>query len=393
MYLEGRPVSVTEPLFTANWDGRIYEQPSLLRLLVGGEAYCTGRAAWKWLKHERRTHVSIPLRRKLEMWRRGFFAESAILYDLPRNDPSELRQRLSVSPDDRARQRVGRTVQSKAGAARLPARSGLPPGGNRRLPARRPIFAEPFTDRERYITSGDCLQLLQVEGARYVVKPEDGRHGEGVFLLECRDGRLLRRRGQDTQPLDLDAFLKQAAAGPPRGTFIERWVEQGPFWERLFPDSANTLRVLTLWHPDDLTPSIARAVQRIGTTDTVPADNWSGGGVSVPIDLATGRLGVGRLHPLKSGRQEQRVTHHPDTGTPIEGAVIPGWSRVADTVLRAAGGLPFNRMGGWDVLVDREGVPVVVEANANSDVNLLQVHGGLLADPATRRFYRAFGAV
>ncbi|MBA3258448.1 MAG: hypothetical protein H0T68_03145, partial [Gemmatimonadales bacterium] len=178
-----------------------------------------------------------------------------------------------------------------------------------------------------------------------------------------------------------------------QATLIERWVEQGPFWERLFPETANTLRVLTLWHPDDLTPFIARAVQRVGTADTVPTDNWSGGGISVPVDLATGRLGAGRLHPLKSGRPDQPVTHHPDTGTPIEGAVIPGWSRVADAVLRAAGGLPFNRIGGWDVLVDGDGEPVVVEANANSDVNLLQVHGGLLAEPRVRRFYQTFGVV
>jgi cell division septal protein FtsQ len=43
--------------------------------------------------------------------------------------------------------------------------------------------------------------------------------------------------------------------------------------------------------------------------------------------------------------------------------------------------------------VDAEGVPVILEANGNSDVNLLQVHGGLLRDPAIRRFYESFGVV
>jgi hypothetical protein len=38
-------------------------------------------------------------------------------------------------------------------------------------------------------------------------------------------------------------------------------------------------------------------------------------------------------------------------------------------------------------------VPVILEANGNSDVNLLQVHGGLLADPRIRRFYQAFGVL
>jgi hypothetical protein len=174
---------------------------------------------------------------------------------------------------------------------------------------------------------------------------------------------------------------------------IERRLEQGAFWRGLFPDSANTLRLLTLWTPGEPAPFVARAVQRIGTADTVPTDNWSGGGISAPVDLASGRLGEGRMHPLKGTRAEQRFTQHPDTGAQIAGAVLPGWSEVTDTVLRAAASVPFNRMAGWDILVDAEGVPVILEANGNSDVNLLQVHGGLLAEPRIRQFYQAFGVV
>jgi hypothetical protein len=71
--------------------------------------------------------------------------------------------------------------------------------------------------------------------------------------------------------------------------------------------------------------------------------------------------------------------------------MLPDWASIRDTVLRAATSLPFNRMAGWDVLVRSDGVPVLLEANGNSDVNLLQVHGGLLRDPAVRRFYHHFG--
>jgi len=38
-------------------------------------------------------------------------------------------------------------------------------------------------------------------------------------------------------------------------------------------------------------------------------------------------------------------------------------------------------------------VPVILEANGNSDVNLLQVHGGLFAEPKIRRFYQAFAVL
>jgi cell division septal protein FtsQ len=48
-------------------------------------------------------------------------------------------------------------------------------------------------------------------------------------------------------------------------------------------------------------------------------------------------------------------------------------------------------MVGWDVLVDATGESVILEANRNSDVNLLQVHGGLLAEPRIRQFYQVVG--
>jgi hypothetical protein len=46
-------------------------------------------------------------------------------------------------------------------------------------------------------------------------------------------------------------------------------------------------------------------------------------------------------------------------------------------------------MAGWDVLVTSGGEPVIIEGNGNSDIDLFQVHGGLLADPRIRRFHEA----
>jgi hypothetical protein len=49
--------------------------------------------------------------------------------------------------------------------------------------------------------------------------------------------------------------------------------------------------------------------------------------------------------------------------------------------------VPFIRYAGWDVLVDDGGTPVIIEGNNNTDLDLFQVHGGLLRDPRVRRFY------
>jgi hypothetical protein len=380
------------------WDGKVEQLPSTLRKAIGSKRYQRLQATFRWLKYERKAHAELPLRQKMEMWRRGFFAESATIYDLPNNDASEYLT-------DYQHLLMGQRINGWEGLYdhKLGLRSLLLTKGFRQADTVAYIYegrilANPFSGSARYLSAQEFTAELRREGAgaRWIIKPEDGLRGEGLFMLQYAETGFQVQRGRDVQPFDIQGFLEGAGQNGRRSAgamLIERRLEQGAFWRALFPDSANTLRLLTLWTPGEPAPFVARAVQRIGTADTVPTDNWSGGGISAPVDLATGTLGEGRMHPLKGKRAEQRFTHHPDTGALIAGAVLPGWTQAMDTVLRAAASVPFNRMAGWDILVDAEGVPVILEANGNSDVNLLQVHGGLLAEPRVRRFYQAFGVV
>jgi hypothetical protein len=380
------------------WDGNVEQLPSTLRKLLGATRYQTLQASVQWLQHERKARARIPLSLKLDVWRRGFFAESAIIYDFPANDP-----RWYVS--DYQHFWMGQRVNAWEGLYehKLSMRALLLAKGLRQAETLGYIYEgqiclNPFNREARYVSPGQLVDQLrrEGEGARWIIKPEDGYRGEGLFMLQYHNAEFWVQRGREPHRFDLERFLtglrhrNRRSAG---AMLLERPLEQGSFWRELFPQSANSLRVQTLWTPGEPAPFVARAVQRIGTADTVPTDNWSGGGICAPVDLATGRLGEGRMHPLKGKREEQRFTHHPDTGSVIAGAVLPGWERVREVVLRAAASVPFNRMGGWDVLVDREGEPVILEANGNSDVNLLQVHGGLLAEPRIREFYQAVGVL
>jgi hypothetical protein len=380
------------------WDGSVDQLPSTLRKVLGSKRYQTLQATFRWLKHEGKAHSGLPLRQKLQMWRRGFFAESATIYDFPHNDP---RQYLSDYQHFHMGHRINGwegLYDHKLGLRALLLAKGFRQAHTVAYLYEGRILVDPFSGAARYVRPGELIDLLRSEGSgsRWIIKPEDGLRGEGLFMLEYHEGRFQVQRGREVQPLGVgqveESFLRRKD-GTAGALLIERRLEQGAFWRELFPDSANTLRLLTLWTPGEAAPFVARAVQRIGTADTVPTDNWSGGGISAPVELATGRLGEGRMHPLKGKRAEQRFTHHPDTGARIAGAVVPGWGEVREVVLRAAASVPFNRMAGWDILVDGEGVPVILEANGNSDVNLLQVHGGLLAEPHIRQFYEAFGVL
>lgn len=376
-----RPGSVTEGVF-----GR----------LLGPRIYQGLKTGYGWLKHETNARTSLPVSRKLQMWRHGFYAESAMLYDLPRNDPREY-----LSDYARAARCGEINSHNDFFTHRLVLRSFLLAMGFRQpktvaLLFEGRILSDPFGGDAQHIEPEELIRRLGAGIRNYIVKPEAGPSGDDVFQLESRGGHLVRRRGRETTSFDIGGLLRQSEHGRGLGrmTLIEEQLEQGSFWQQLFPETANSIRVLTLWAPGEPAPFIARAVQRIGRADTVPTDNWSGGGISVSIDLADGTLGQGRLHPSKSKQPtEKSVTRHPDTGTEITGTVLPGWDRIQDTVLRAAASLPFNRMAGWDVLVTSDGEPVIIQASGDSDINLLQVHGGLLADPRVRRFFQEQGAL
>jgi hypothetical protein len=335
-------------------------------------------------RHEARA-APYSLGRKLKWWRRGFLAESADIYDFPNNDPHEY-------------------VSDYARLSRCERLNPMPALYNNKLWMRDFLLAKGFAQPETVaLVHGSDVQLhplsespstmtlveldawLHADGGPFVMKPQDGTRGYGVSLVERQEDVLVRRRGRQTVP-----FRDQ----PLRGVrIIERVIRQAPFWHRLSPASANSIRVVTMWAPGDPAPFIGAAIQRIGSIETAPTDNFSGGGISAPIDPTTGRLGPGRTHPLRGARSRVVHTRHPDTGEQIDGAIVPQWDAIVDTVLRATRTLPLNRYVGWDVLVSDEDVPIILEANHNTDVNLLQVHGGLLASEPARRFYQLCGVL
>ena len=354
------------------------------RRVLGSSRYDALRVGGK-LASRRELALPYPLGFKLRAWARGFTVEHAVIYDLDRRDAREY-------------------LNDYARKFRCPALNPLPALFDHKLLLRRLLadrgFVQPETvahlTRSTVVLDplGEARQVdrqalqarLVAEGGAYILKPENGTYGQGILRLEVRDGALVARRGTSVRPFGI---VRDA----PADSLVERLVEQHPFWERLSPHSVNTMRILTLWTPGDAEPFVARAIQRMGTVETAPTDNWDGGGVACPIDLATGRLGPGRVNPFRSAREDRHYTHHPDTGAPLDGVELPFWSEILATTLRAARSLPMASYIGWDVAVDAAGRPLFIEGNRNTGVRSLQLWSGLLADPRVRRFYEVSGVV
>ncbi len=334
-----------------------------------------------WMARDEKRTAPFSWREKLRWWPRGFLAESASLYDLERND-------IANYVNDYERKHRFRTINPVPALFdhKLLMRIALLQGGFKQAETVAVIGRDatqlfPLTAQSRTVSGSELEQWLLDDGGPFVIKPESATQGRGVALIERMDGALVERRGFDVKPFRLRKYSDV--------TMIERVLVQGEFWQRLNPTSANSIRVVTMWTPGESAPFIGMAVQRVGTVATAPTDNFTGGGVCAVVDLETGRLGAARRRPPQGVGATVAYARHPDTGTPIEGELLPGWNAVCAAVLRATQSLPFIRYSGWDVLVDDTGTPVIIEANNNTGVDLFQVHYGVLRDVRVRRFYEA----
>lgn len=322
--------------------------------------------------------VDMPLRDRLWLWRHGFPSPFGKLYDLETHGPDAFLSELQ-------RYRFYRSIN----------------GGHRYLvddklsqhwmlsehPENRPT-AFGVLDRGRFhgisdteLAGGpgaisDVVPSLLREEGRLVVKQLRGKGGSEVRICAYDDGFRL-----DDEPTT-EAALCDTLAGL-EGYLVTEHVAQHDYAERLYPHSPNTIRLLTIWDDEAgelLTPF---AAQRIGTERSRPIDNFSAGGLSAEIDLETGEIGTGAQFPFDG--EVHRYSRHPDTDAPIEGERVPEWDRVRTTVEEIA--LEHTNVPaiGWDVILDRSGHPVIIEANTGTGFDMLQVHRPLLLDPRIAR--------
>jgi hypothetical protein len=240
---------------------------------------------------------------------------------------------------------------------------------------------ERWRGRER----ASVAELCAAAGGAFVLKPIDGAGGRDVHVVAAHGGELLI----DGAPVVEERAERLLRAA--KDAIACEHIVQGAFAAELFPDSVNTLRILTMLDPRDGEPFVAIAVQRIGTRRSAPTDNWRRGGLSAGIDLATGELGPAAAKPA-GGARCGWLERHPESGAAIAGRRVPGWEGIRADVVAAARALPFLPYVGWDLALTEAG-PVAIEGNSSTDVDLLQIHRPLLLDPRVRAFFADHGIV
>lgn len=234
--------------------------------------------------------------------------------------------------------------------------------------------------RDGRILDDEALIELLRQAGRCICKPMDAGKGERIYAI-FRSGERFLVNGVERDGAYIARTLRRE-----KGWFLCEYIEQSEFMASFFPDSANTLRVITVRNRETNLPEILFAVQRFGRASTAPVDNASRGGLISCVDLETGELSE-----AKTLWSTETFLSHPDTGRQICGVRFPFWEDVKRQALSLADHFPYLEFIAWDMLETESGL-CVIEANASSGVNIIQLWGGQRHGPLGD-VYRRYGII
>lgn len=196
-----------------------------------------------------------------------------------------------------------------------------------------------------------------------IIKPSlGGTWGAGVKLLQTTNG-IVTDKNQSIKKL-FDSYKEQRF-------IVQERLEQHPDLAKLNPTSLNTIRVMSYRKGDEII--ILYAVIRIGRKGQV-IDNETAGGIKADIDLLTGRI-----KGCAMGSPKEPLMPFTDVGTPTDGYQIPCFDKILEIVKEMHFRLPYFNLVGWDMSVDKDGKPTLIEWNRAAELSQA-AHGPAFGD-------------
>lgn len=201
-------------------------------------------------------------------------------------------------------------------------------------------------------------QAVSLEGAAeecanigdVIIKPTLASHGDGVKKLHIQNG-IVDDKGTNLK----DLLVKYG-----KDFLIQDLVKQHQAMSALNPDSINTIRIVTYRKGMDV--FVLYAAIRIGRKGQA-IDNESAGGISTKINTD------GTLCKWAYGAPGQDKIELTDSGIKLEGYQVPSFEKAVDVVKKQHLNLPFQDLVGWDICIDADGEPVMLEWNTTPELS------------------------
>jgi len=213
---------------------------------------------------------------------------------------------------------------------------------------------------ERQITNLDSILLDYDE---FVIKPAHGSGGEGILIIKGRVKDMFRKlSGVLLSKNDIGHHISNilsgmySLGGQPDKALIEYRVEFSPVFEQVSYQGVPDIRTIVFKGIPVM------AMVRLPTRLSDGKANLHQGAIGVGINISTGftEKGVWR---------EDLITHHPDTGFPIENLEIPYWSQIMKLASKSQELVSLGYIG-VDIVLDATLGPLMLEINARPGLGI-----------------------
>ena len=220
--------------------------------------------------------------------------------------------------------------------------------------------------KDTIVSISDVIELLLKEDCVFVKRATDCGGASGVFYLE------------NSSPEQLKSDFEEIVEKIHTDIAIQKCIIQHKDIAALNEDAVNTLRIVSLLHKDG-SVKVYSTLLRIGGGKG-HVDNCCSGGVAVGVD------DDGKLKEYGYYLNGDRVTSHPVSKISFLGYQIPSVDAAKELVRQAHVFVPHFRMVSWDVAIEADGTPILLEANlADGQLDFNQLTNGPLFKEDTKK--------
>lgn len=176
---------------------------------------------------------------------------------------------------------------------------------------------------------------------KVLFKLDESNSGKGIYIY-------------DKDSFDIEEIKKINSNG-----VFQYFIDQHSFFNKFSSDSVSTLRVTTVSDKNGQVSPVGAYIRfGMGSDEYIKANN----SMRVPLDMEDGSF-------EEYGYDYNYIPYpeHPDSKAEFAGQKIPHYQKCLDEVISLHKAIPFIRCIGWDIAIDDQGNPKIMEWNAKGN--------------------------
>lgn len=201
---------------------------------------------------------------------------------------------------------------------------------------------------------------------RIAIKPANGRGGGGIKILH----KSKKTNGWISSGIPItdhqvfkhfaDIIMGVYSLGGQDRVLIEYCIKPHPFFHEIYPKGVPDFRIILLNNIPVM------SMLRVPTNRSDGKANLHQGGLGIGVDMQTGTLKMGY-----DGHQYAEV--HPDTGSQLNGRIIPYWRQTLELSILTSKVFPLQYLG-VDIVIDQALGPLLMEINVRPGLGIQMVN-------------------